>query len=78
MNNSGKFFANRSCEYYPCHKGIEDINCMFCFCPLYNMDCPGNYIMKEKNGRMIKSCIDCTFPHIRENYDIIMDLLREL
>ncbi len=76
MEHSAKFFANKDCEYYPCHKGNLEINCLFCFCPLYDMDCPGSYKMTEKNGKQVKSCINCVFPHVPENYDRIMELLR--
>lgn len=76
-DDSSHFFANRKCEYYPCHKYSGDINCLFCFCPLYDMDCPGNYKMVEKNGKLVKSCIDCIFPHVPENYDLVMEFLRK-
>lgn len=63
---SYKFFENRECEFYPCHKGLDEINCLFCYCPLYRFDdCGGNCRYLE-NG--VKDCSDCTFPHIRENY----------
>lgn len=26
IENSSRFFANRSCQYYPCHKGITEMN----------------------------------------------------
>ena len=68
-----RFFQNRECEYFPCHKGVreEDFNCMFCFCPLYALGkkCGGNYTYTEK-GR--KSCTACTFPHEKDNYDILL------
>lgn len=71
-NKNFKFFSNKKCEYYPCHKGIEEINCLFCFCPLYNLkDCGGNY--KYTDG--IKDCTNCTFPHKKENYDKIIEKL---
>ncbi len=76
MTNSSRFFANKECEFYPCHDSEEDLNCLFCFCPLYDRDCPGNYRMKVKNGRMIKTCIDCVYPHLAKNYDDIMSLLK--
>lgn len=76
MKESSRFFENRQCEYYPCHKGIKELNCLFCFCPLYNTDCPGNYSYKEKDGKLIKSCIDCCFPHIPDNYDRLMEYLK--
>ncbi|MCR5418462.1 MAG: metal-binding protein [Lachnospiraceae bacterium] len=75
---SGKFFENRECEYYPCHKGIDQINCLFCFCPLYHLEnCPGAPVYKEKNGKKIKVCTGCVYPHRPENYDKIMDQIRD-
>lgn len=90
MENSYRFFANTSCEYYPCHKGVEELNCLFCYCPLYERaHCPGNpeFIPKHPAGGgensagdgqrgYIKSCMHCTFPHRAENYDIIMQFLK--
>lgn len=74
--DSYRFFENRSCEYYPCHSGIEEINCLFCFCPLYRMEnCPGNPWYKEINGKNVKVCSDCVFPHRPENYELIMKIL---
>lgn len=77
MEASSRFFANKKCEFYPCHKSGEDINCLFCYCPLYTSDCPGNYHMIEKDGRKVKSCIDCIFPHIPENYDKVISFLKK-
>ncbi|MCR5672783.1 MAG: cysteine-rich small domain-containing protein [Lachnospiraceae bacterium] len=75
--NSATFFANKDCKYYPCHKCEEDINCLFCYCPLYHMDdCPGSYTMIEKDGRQIKNCTDCTFPHIADNYPEVIRKLK--
>ena len=39
MSEYYKFFQNKKCEYFPCHKGIpeEDFNCLFCYCPLYTL-----------------------------------------
>ena len=71
------FFEHKECEYYPCHQGIEELNCLFCYCPLYHLtECPGNPEWKEKDGRRVKSCVQCTFPHRRENYDTVMEYLK--
>ena len=74
-----KFFQNRACEMFPCHKtdDPENFNCLFCFCPLYfsGEKCGGNFHYNAK-GR--KSCVDCTFPHKKENYDALMSKIREL
>lgn len=76
MKNSYCFFENRDCEYFPCHKGLKDFNCLFCYCPLYAQErCPGKYEYIEVNGRQIKSCMDCIFPHLPENYNKIIRLL---
>lgn len=76
MKNSSRFFANKECQYYPCHGGIEELNCLFCYCPLYVLEhCPGNCSYIEINGKRIKECTNCTFPHQAENYDMIMKIL---
>lgn len=76
MRNSFRFFTNTECEYYPCHKEVTELNCLFCYCPLYSRkNCPGNYHYIEVNGKQIKACEDCTFPHKAENYDVIMKIL---
>ena len=64
MENSYRFFENRDCAYFPCHKGLEHFNCLFCYI--------------EMNGKRVKDCTDCIFPHRPENYDNIMALLAEM
>ena len=77
MENSYKYFKNKNCKYFPCHKGLSDeFNCLFCYCPMYSMpNCPGSKTYIEKNGKKIKVCTDCTFPHRPENYDKIIQIL---
>lgn len=71
------FFENKDCKYYPCHKGVESINCLFCYCPMYHLeDCLGNPSYKEKDGRMVKVCTNCCYPHDKDNYERIMAHLR--
>lgn len=78
MKNSSRFFENRECEYFPCHKGLEDFNCMFCYCPMYKKEnCPGTPEYIEAGERKIKDCSNCTFPHEPDNYDVIMKILGE-
>lgn len=63
------FYENKECIYYPCHTGLERINCLFCFCPLYTFDdCGGTY--KMLNG--IKDCSECLLPHKTENYGVVL------
>ena len=77
MNNSEKFFSNRECKYFPCHKvdDVDNFNCMFCYCPLYFLGdkCGGNFSMSS-TGK--KSCINCSVPHNPNSYDSIMDKLK--
>ncbi len=78
MENSYRYFENRDCRYYPCHEGIAEMNCLFCFCPLYPREhCPGKpeYLMSK--GQKIKSCLHCVFPHRAENYETLMQFLKE-
>ena len=69
-----KFFQNRQCEFFPCHKGVseDDFNCLFCYCPLYALGdrCGGSFTYAESG---IKDCSRCVRPHLRENYDKIME-----
>ena len=74
--NSSRFFANKDCQYYPCHEGQDPFNCMFCYCPFYLLEkCPGTpvWIKSKKTGRQIKDCTPCTFPHKPESYDVIIN-----
>ena len=77
MSEYYKFFQNKKCEYFPCHKGIpeENFNCLFCYCPLYTLgkSCGGNCEFLE-NG--VKSCMKCGFPHQRSNYDKVISRFR--
>ena len=74
--NSSQYFENRECEYYPCHTREDGLNCLFCYCPLYSMPtCPGEYSYIVANGKRIKSCENCTYPHKRENYAAIIRIL---
>lgn len=66
---SHKFFENKKCKHYPCHKGLKRINCLFCFCPLYFSDCGGNFKITENE---IKDCSECKFPHIEKNYNKVI------
>jgi len=65
---SCRFFENRGCEYWPCHR-LERINCLFCFCPLYTLDCGGNWKLTDGG---IKDCSDCLIPHGEGGYDYVI------
>lgn len=74
-----RFFQNRNCEFFPCHKGMEEenFNCLFCYCPLYALadKCGGSFSYTE-NG--IKDCSGCIRPHCRENYDKIVSCMEKI
>ena len=79
VKNSHRFFENRDCRYFPCHQGLQDFNCLFCYCPLYlRENCPGNPAYIEKDGRKIKDCTNCTFPHCPDNYDKVIQELKRV
>jgi len=79
VRNSYRYFKNIECEYYPCHEfGADEFNCLFCFCPLYNFDCPGNPRYIEYNGATIKDCSYCIMPHKADNYDFIIEVLKKI
>ena len=71
-----QFFQNRQCEYFPCHKGVAegDFNCLFCYCPLYALGdrCGGSFSYTETG---IKDCTNCIRPHIRDNYNDIINCM---
>lgn len=73
------FFANRECEYFPCHAtdDPDNFNCLFCYCPLYALGrrCGGNFRYTEKG---IKDCTQCIIPHRRENYPRIVGRYSQL
>ena len=76
---SYRFFQNKECAYFPCHKGAnpETFNCLFCYCPLYALGdkCGGAFTYTEKG---IKDCSACLKPHRPESYDTIMEKMELL
>lgn len=60
-----KGLSNKTCEYYPCHENVKrEFNCLFCYCPLYRLKCPGMYkVITDNNGQKCKDCSNCTMPH---------------
>jgi len=78
MQNSHRFFSNKSCQYFPCHKKptVDEFNCLFCFCPLYHLDdkCGGVF----EYYKNVKSCMECHLPHTPDFYDVIIEKLEEM
>ncbi|BEV73074.1 MULTISPECIES: cysteine-rich small domain-containing protein [unclassified Paludibacterium] len=58
-------FTHQQCEYLPCHQGVkQEFNCLFCYCPLVNLQCPGPFrIYHDRQGVGRKDCSDCKLPH---------------
>lgn len=67
-----KKFINKQCEYYPCHNS-KNINCLFCFCPLYAYKNCGGQFLILKNG--IKDCSSCLIPHSNQGYEYIINFI---
>lgn len=79
MENSERFFQNKDCKFFPCHKtsNLEDFNCLFCYCPLYPLGdkCGGNF---KYIGGVCKDCSNCMLPHKAKNYDYICSKYEEI
>lgn len=73
---SYKFFQNKECEWFPCHSTLDvnNFNCLFCFCPLYNINnCGGKYTILDNK---LKDCSKCITPHY--NYQFIINKIKEV
>jgi Zn-finger protein len=70
---SYKFFQNKECEFFPCHR-TDKINCLFCFCPLYYYECGGDFIILD-NGR--KDYLNYLLPHSDYGYDCVIGILKK-
>ena len=74
-----RFFCNRDCIFFPCHKTSdeENFNCIYCFCPLYTLGdkCGGNYTYTADG---VKSCENCCVPHSKGGTEHINKKLPEV
>ena len=78
MENSNRFFANKACKYYPCHPELGDeLNCLFCYCPMYFLeDCGGDPSYTKKG---IKDCSACLRIHEPDSWTFVQRrLLQEI
>jgi len=69
-----KFFQHNECEFFPCHN-TTNLNCKFCFCPLYHIQCEGDFKVLS-NG--VKDCSDCLIPHSNDSWDKIINKLNSI
>ena len=77
MKHNFSYFANKDCEYYPCHKTDgEHFNCLFCYCPLYALGdgCGGDFVYTEAG---VKDCSACLIPHSEDGYSYIQSKVPE-
>ena len=74
--------SKKKCSYYPCHNML-DLDCKWCFCPIYACynDKLGDYvydngeIVKGKDGKPLWDCSDCTLFHDKKNADRLQKLI---
>jgi Zn-finger protein len=66
-----KYFVHQDRSFYPCHNLTEWKSCLFCWCPLYLLNCGGDFIIT--NG--IKDCSHCVIPQTEEGYDYILEMI---
>lgn len=70
-----KGYSNTHCEFFPCHTGVgKDFNCLYCYCPLAWLECPGKYTVIETNNIRRKDCSECTLPHL--GYDVSWNFIQ--
>ncbi len=68
-----KHFVHLDCAFYPCHDLSDWTSCLFCWCPLYLLDCGGNFTFK----RGVKDCSACVIPHREEGYEFVLETVKE-
>ncbi len=68
-----KFFVHQDCGFYPCHDLTDWKSCLFCWCPLYLLECGGDFTIKKG----IKDCSGCTIPHTKDGYGYVLAVVSE-
>ena len=66
-----KYFIHSDCFFYPCHDLGDWKSCLFCWCPLYLLDCSGDFVMRGD----IKDCSGCSIPHTEGGYDYVLEII---
>lgn len=64
-NEAYKGVTNQGCPFFPCHEAVDvsEFNCLFCYCPLAFLECPGDYEILNSGGVKRKDCSSCTIVH---------------
>lgn len=68
------------CKAFPCHPDIpvSQFSCKYCYCCMYQYKkCLGNPKWIDINGKTIKDCSECSYPHDIRNVDNIEKFLME-
>ena len=68
-----KHFINSKCEFLPCHALDDWKSCLFCYCPLFLLSCPGDFSILPTG---FKDCSRCVIPHTEEGWDMIQNELQ--
>ena len=64
IETTNNLFLKSKSICHKCHYVQGTLNCLFCYCPIYDdCDCGGEYIILN-NG--IKDCSKCLKPHTKE------------
>lgn len=69
-----KQYINLKCEFLPCHDLKEWHSCLFCYCPLFLLSCPGNFNILPSG---FKDCSKCVMPHTEDGWDNIQGELQK-
>jgi len=69
-----KYFVHQHCCFFPCHTLAQWKSCLFCWCPLYLLDCGGDFVIR----RGIKDCSGCTIPHTEGGYDYVLEMVSQM
>ncbi|MDA8431983.1 MAG: hypothetical protein M0Z60_03350 [Nitrospiraceae bacterium] len=67
-----KRFINLKCEFLPCHDLKDWHSCLFCYCPLFLLSCPGDFTVLPTG---MKDCSRCVIPHTEEGWEIVQEEL---
>lgn len=70
---SYKHFINTKCEFLPCHNLKDWHSCLFCYCPLFLLDCQGDFRTLPSG---VKDCSACVVPHTEEGWEMIQKQLQ--
>lgn len=69
---SYKQFINLKCEFFPCHDLQDWRSCLFCYCPLFLLACPGDFSVLPTG---MKDCSRCALPHSEGGWEMIQSEL---